>query len=161
MNYQKIYQNIISNAQTRLTDDNTYYEIHHIVPKCMGGINEPVNLVKLTYREHFIVHWMLTRIYDGNKSLLFAFKFMAFGNGFSKSNRLIPSSRILEENKINLVNTFSTDEHKQKVKDGWARRNNKYNKIKTTEVKIKKIYDDSLSEYLRFIQDDSNVKYVY
>lgn len=31
----------------------------------MGGGDEDANLVRLTYREHFIVHWLLTKICTG------------------------------------------------------------------------------------------------
>lgn len=41
-----------------------YCEIHHIVPKCMGGDDSPENLIKLTLREHFITHAMLAREND-------------------------------------------------------------------------------------------------
>lgn len=32
------------------------FEIHHVIPKCCGGTNDPSNLVKLTLQEHFIAH---------------------------------------------------------------------------------------------------------
>ena len=180
MNYQKIYQSIISNAQTRLIDENTYYEKHHILPKCMGGTNESTNLVKLTYREHFVAHWLLHNIHPDNKRLHYAFNFMAYSKWYVKSHETIVSSRILEKRKIELVKTFSSEEHKEKVRYGWAKSNRKLNNIinieepilpvkKTKHVKfinvnvinIKKEYNDELSEYLNFIKEDRNVKYVY
>ena len=32
------------------------YHIHHIVPKHMGGTNDPFNLIKLTVEEHALAH---------------------------------------------------------------------------------------------------------
>lgn len=63
MNYQKIYNDLISRAQAResLTE---YKETHHIIPRCMGGSDDKENLVELTGREHFIAHWLLCKIYD-------------------------------------------------------------------------------------------------
>lgn len=58
--YTKWYFNIISNAQNR--DISGYTEKHHIIPKSLGGSNKQTNLVKLTAREHFICHWLLTKI---------------------------------------------------------------------------------------------------
>lgn len=55
--YFKWYNNIVSN---RLINPQSG-EIHHIVPKCMGGTNNNSNLVKLAIREHFICHWILTK----------------------------------------------------------------------------------------------------
>lgn len=66
MDYQRIYNQIInkSNLENRkkLKRDNknyTYYEYHHIIPKCLGGLNNNENLVLLTAREHFICHKLL------------------------------------------------------------------------------------------------------
>ena len=65
MNYTKIYQSLIKNAQNK--KNNEHFEIHHILPKCMGGTNEKENLVKLTCREHFIAHMLLAHIYNNSK----------------------------------------------------------------------------------------------
>lgn len=70
MNYLKIYNSLISKAQTRgwIKSDNTLenpIEIHHIVPKSMGGSDEPSNLVGLTLREHVIAHILLAKAHGG------------------------------------------------------------------------------------------------
>ena len=68
MNYQKIYNSIIDRAKqrrwTRKTA-GTYVEQHHIIPRSLGGSNNKNNLVFLTAREHFIVHWLLYKISTG------------------------------------------------------------------------------------------------
>lgn len=58
--YSRWYFNIIENAKNRIKIDE-YFEIHHIIPKSFGGSNDSSNLVKLTYREHFLCHWLLTK----------------------------------------------------------------------------------------------------
>lgn len=63
--YTKWYNSIISNAQSRPTCG--YTEQHHIIPKSLGGSNEPSNLVKLSAREHFICHWLLTKMVEGKR----------------------------------------------------------------------------------------------
>ena len=63
MNYQKIYNDLISRAQAR-ESLSEYKETHHIIPRCMGGSDDKENLVELTGREHFIAHWLLCKIYD-------------------------------------------------------------------------------------------------
>ena len=50
MNYQKIYDAIIAKARSEETIPGNYYERHHILPKCIGGGNEPENLVTLSAR---------------------------------------------------------------------------------------------------------------
>ena len=61
--YRTVYQSIIIRAKSR-GDKNTklngvYTEVHHIVPKCMGGKNEDSNLCVVTFKEHVILHKIL------------------------------------------------------------------------------------------------------
>ena len=63
--YKKWYDEIVHRAQLR-DQIAGYTERHHIVPKCMGGTNDPSNLVDLTAREHFICHKLLARFADPN-----------------------------------------------------------------------------------------------
>lgn len=63
MNYQKIHDSIIHRARNR--ELSKPYERHHVVPKCFGGSNHKDNIVHLTFREHFLVHWLLTKITTG------------------------------------------------------------------------------------------------
>lgn len=46
----------------REKDPNVYYEEHHIVPECLGGLNTPENLVYLTAKEHYLIHWILYKL---------------------------------------------------------------------------------------------------
>lgn len=50
-------------------------EIHHITPKSMGGDNSKENLVRVTARVHFLLHWMLCRIYR-TKEMAYAWNMM-------------------------------------------------------------------------------------
>jgi hypothetical protein len=77
--YQEWYDSIICRAQGRHLD--VYFERHHILPRSLGGGDEETNLVDLTYREHFLVHWLLTKIYDGAAKcpMVFALHCMTFG----------------------------------------------------------------------------------
>jgi len=72
MNYQKLHDSIISTAKKRGLIKGQYKESHHILPKSMGGNNGKSNLVDLTAREHFIIHWLLKKIHN-NKSMTYAF----------------------------------------------------------------------------------------
>lgn len=62
MNYLKIYNDLILKAQLR--ELQKPYEIHHIVPRCLGGNDSSTNLVKLKLREHFVAHLLLFKIYE-------------------------------------------------------------------------------------------------
>jgi len=62
--YTRWYYNIIQRAQTR--EISGYIERHHIIPKSLGGSNSKDNLVNLTAREHFVCHWLLTKMVGGH-----------------------------------------------------------------------------------------------
>lgn len=70
MNWQKIHNQIIKRAQNRTLAG--YSELHHILPKCIGGTNDKDNLVKLTAREHFIIHKILNILHPNVSGLRYA-----------------------------------------------------------------------------------------
>ena len=81
MNYQRIYDQLISRGQQRTLVEGAYYESHHIQPTSLGGSDDPENLVMLTGREHFIAHWLLYKINQVPENA-FAWHMMAQpGNG--------------------------------------------------------------------------------
>ena len=63
--YTKWYHAIVQNANLRILPDGTYVESHHIIPRSLGGNNSKENLVKLTAREHFVCHLLLTKMVTG------------------------------------------------------------------------------------------------
>lgn len=69
MNHKKIHDQIINRAQTRVLPKETYTEIHHVLPKSMGGSDDKNNLVSLTAKEHFIIHKLLVEIYPESDSM--------------------------------------------------------------------------------------------
>ena len=64
-NYKFKYHSFIEQRLHRPIVKEQGYEIHHIIPKSLGGTNKKSNLVKLTYREHYIAHRMLVKMYKG------------------------------------------------------------------------------------------------
>lgn len=70
MNYQKIYDDLIGRAKCRALEG--YTEIHHIIPRCMGGTDDLENLVSLTPEEHYVAHQLLVKIHPNNDSLIYA-----------------------------------------------------------------------------------------
>jgi hypothetical protein len=70
MNYQRIYNQLVSKRQQEVPEG--YTEKHHIIPKCMGGTNNSDNMVRLTAREHYIIHQLLVKMYPENKNLILA-----------------------------------------------------------------------------------------
>ena len=66
MDYQTIYDKLIEKAKLR-SPLIGYSEKHHIVPLCMGGSNELDNLVRLTFKEHYVAHHLLYKIHKSSK----------------------------------------------------------------------------------------------
>lgn len=69
MNYQKIYENFMKNKKFREYDPKIVYEQHHILPKSLGGLDHPSNLIYLTIREHYIAHLLLYKIYKNEATM--------------------------------------------------------------------------------------------
>ena len=92
MNYKRIYDDLMTKARSenRVKGGSTYYEAHHIVPKCMGGKgtikqweNHP-NIILLTAKEHFVAHKLLVEIYPNETGLIYAY--FLFVNGTNSNN---------------------------------------------------------------------------
>lgn len=84
MNYIKHYDNLISRAIAR--NLSGYCEIHHIVPRCMGGTDDANNLVNLTASEHFIAHLLLYKMYPSVVGLHTAMYLMANNNRYTNKD---------------------------------------------------------------------------
>ena len=79
MQYNLIYTQLVDRGLKRGVIEG-YKEVHHIIPKCMGGSNSIDNLVALTPEEHYLAHLLLLKIYPNNYKLLYAARLMTVGN---------------------------------------------------------------------------------
>ena len=142
--YTRWYNNIIQQAQSRILPKSEYKERHHIIPRSLGGNNNSSNLVKLTAREHFICHWLLTKMVQGEakKSMLYALFAMAAGHQKQYRYSTKITSRLysnLKQVRSNLVREQQTghtvsQETRNKIRDsqkGISR------KPHTEETKVK------------------------
>lgn len=77
MDHGHVYDQLIQKAKERKHVEG-YVERHHIVPRCLGGSDNPDNIVVLTAREHFIAHALLCYMYPHIDKLYFAFGLMAY-----------------------------------------------------------------------------------
>jgi hypothetical protein len=85
MNYQKIYNNLINRATCRISEG--YVEKHHIVPRCLGGIDAKENIVNLYPEEHYLAHLLLCKLNKGNSKLLYAAMNMTSGSMINNGKR--------------------------------------------------------------------------
>jgi hypothetical protein len=61
INWEKIHDNFIMKHKNQVLKEGVYYEKHHIIPRHMGGNNNPENLIKLDLRQHTLIHYILFR----------------------------------------------------------------------------------------------------
>lgn len=87
MNYRTIYGQLIDRARGRMIEG--YSELHHIVPRCLGGTNAKTNLVRLTAEEHYVAHQLLVKIHPGHFGLLGAATMMASGSKMLRRNNKV------------------------------------------------------------------------
>ena len=129
MDYKKIHDSIIASAKNRNIGDS-YFELHHVIPKSMGGSNIKSNLVCLTAREHYLIHWLLYKIYK-NKQMAFAWYRMTHGKSSVErytSASFIYARKARSEEMSKLFNGKKlSEEHKEKL--SIAKRGKTYSEI--------------------------------
>lgn len=101
--YTRWYNQITDCARDRVVKD--YTERHHIKPRSLGGSDDPDNLVELTAREHFICHWLLTKMTTGKDraKMIYALNGMKRSNKFAQRYETKITARVYE----NLKKEFS------------------------------------------------------
>lgn len=91
LTYHKIVE--VSRQKNRIKTQEIYYEKHHIIPKSLGGGNDKENLVLLTPREHFLLHWLLTKMVDEpeyRRKMHNAFYRLSHSSKFNNKRKLTP-----------------------------------------------------------------------
>lgn len=89
MNYARIYEQFIADRLGKQPEHPVYFERHHIKPRCLGGGDEPENIIRLTPEDHIFAHVLLARWLDDRGSWA-AVKFI-FGQ--SCKNLRVPTRR--------------------------------------------------------------------
>lgn len=88
--YRRWYNQLIKRAHGRKLD--CYSEKHHIKPRALGGGDKLNNLVRLTYREHFLAHWLLTKFTKGEERRAMLWALTQMGRrGRNKHGRIVSS----------------------------------------------------------------------
>ena len=98
--YTNWYFSIIESAKAK-NNNMGYLERHHITPKSFGGNDSKDNLVKLTAREHFICHLLLTKMTTGSNRHKMLHAFMLMKGKTDKQYRYM-NSRLFNSIKIRL-----------------------------------------------------------
>jgi hypothetical protein len=110
VNYSLIYERLIEKAKSR-TSLEGYTEKHHVIPKCMGGSDDPNNLVALTPEEHYVAHQLLVKIYPNNSLLVFAAHKMCCGRFNNKLYGWLKRKHALAIGKHNSIANKGSNNH--------------------------------------------------
>ena len=103
-----------------------YYERHHIIPKSMGGENKKKNLVYLTAREHFLVHWLLTRMMETKNHQIkmgFAFSKMRWSTGGERILTSVQYAAAMRANSRATLLRSEDPEFKIRHAETWRKKN--------------------------------------
>ena len=155
MNYKKVYNKIIENRLNNPLDGTEYGEKHHIIPRSLGGSDEPDNLVRLTAREHFICHALLSEMYEKETfewyKMNHAIMMMKASSDEHGNNRYFNSrlyelkrkdfSKVMSESQSGRNNSqygkVKSAEHLRKLRNTWIEKYPKPNKQKIRDLKRK------------------------
>ena len=115
MDYIKHY-NRLCESRKKMNREG-YQEVHHIIPKCKGGSDDPDNLVSLTAREHFIAHRLLWLHYRDRST---AMAFWSMCRGRVTDSRTYQAAK--EANVFAQKGKKLSEETKAKIKANNARK---------------------------------------
>jgi len=124
--YQKWYDELIARAKERNYFSPNYkigihrcsfpVETHHIVPRSMGGSDEESNLAVLTLKEHYIAHYLLTKIYKENDKVIEAFFIMCNRSGRSSNTYTELRTKFYKLSSLRSKEYFSKPENIEKFR---------------------------------------------
>jgi len=125
--YSKLYFSITDRAKNRSL--TCYTEKHHILPESLGGSNDKENLVDLTAREHFICHWLLIKMTEGEdrSKMLYALNRMKAENRYQQRYHNNITARVYERYRIEHAKNHS---ERMKGREAW----NKGRKLEGEEL---------------------------
>jgi len=155
MNYDQLYRRFIHYCQTttvrsrlvsrnktdfRISKQNIYTEIHHIVPRSIGGTNDMHNLVVLLPEEHLFAHKLRYKAYNCRQDVL-AVRFMLNGlKGNKQCRGDISHLRITKSIKVGYA-WIKTNSAEFRKKHGWqtAEGRKKISEARTGKIVVRDI----------------------
>jgi hypothetical protein len=100
--YSKVYFSTIEKAVRRGWEKARGRERHHIIPQSLGGSSDKSNLVYLSCREHFLCHWLLVKMTEGENyhKMVYALMGMRAKNTHQERYQTIFTARVYEKYRI-------------------------------------------------------------
>jgi hypothetical protein len=144
-----------------------YTENHHIIPKSLGGLNSSTNLVILTAREHFVCHWLLTKMTQNKekRSMIFALRMLKASSKNHKRYSTPITSRVYDNIKkiyskymsSTLKGRVVTDATKEKMSVSAKNRERHSFQGKSHSADSKKKIGDSNRGKTRTVEQKANI----
>jgi hypothetical protein len=127
--YTNLYYKLIDRSVERNWKKAPGRERHHIIPQSLGGSNDKSNLTYLSSREHFICHWLLIKMTEGEarSKMLYALMGMRAMSDTHQRYTSTITSRVYEKYRIEHALNHS---EKMKGKPAW----NKGQKLEGEEL---------------------------
>jgi len=124
MNYKKIHDQIIENRRANPLPKDAYGENHHIIPKSLGGQDDATNIIRLTPKEHYIIHHLLWKYHRCSKTAHAFFNMLRCSDNqnrkFTARQHAIATAAHVETLKINMKgegNHFYGRRHSEETKE--------------------------------------------
>lgn len=127
--YYRIYGSLIKKRLERPPESTFYTELHHILPKSLGGTNHQSNLVLLTAKEHFIAHLLLTKFVVGPDRLKVIRAFLCMNNMSNTATK----GRYITSRKYDLLKEEFAMLQSERSKELW--KNDTYSQLVTEKIK--------------------------
>lgn len=116
--YYKTYNQLIDKCIQMDSEgypNDMYTEVHHILPKCMGGTNKKNNLVRMPVRYHIMAHLLLAQVYPDVNGLVYAAHVLVSINNSIVSTNI--ASLIREDFKKSRIGSHHSEETKRKISE--------------------------------------------
>lgn len=131
-----IYDRLIERAKTR-SNLSGYVERHHIVPRSLGGSDDPSNIVILTAKEHYIAHRLLAKftIGQGKYKMIYALSNMCITS--RNRPRYVPNARSYEFIKTELSKAIKEERSLMSKEERQLRFSTRTGDVSSEETKRK------------------------
>jgi len=141
-------------AKRKANPATGYVEKHHIIPKSLGGTNNPSNLVVLTGREHWVAHLLLWKINPCRQTACACHRMASRckERGIPKVKNSRMYQMVREQHSLHM-GKMNSDINK-------GERNPNFNKIwiSNNELKISKLIDKNLQIETGWVKGRNNWK---
>ena len=150
--YTNWHNTIIHRAINRKLKSDQSYEEHHIFPVSFNEDwkNEKENLVRLTIREHYVIHLLLTKmLIDDYKIKMIRALFLLSGRCNSYNSRLFYSARLKFASYMKENNPLFLEKNKDKIRKALSGRSADTHEYIRKANEKKRKYNSKNSEWVR------------